>query len=161
MAPMGLYDVVLGDGKQAERGALLLGLLGNPEVARFRDAWAERGEDGPVIAVYTRTGGPNRADYKAVNDALAAHPDCICDADDDFDPTYCTFRFRVPEGTDPRIVNALAATAVEPVNMSERWKDAIARVGRGELKPSETAMLDQFASMLADESPDAPRIMEV
>jgi hypothetical protein len=45
--------------------------------------------------------------------------------------------------------------------MSARWKAAIDRIERGELRPAEVAMMDQFATMLSDPSPDAPRIMEV
>jgi hypothetical protein len=83
---MGLYDVVLGDGHQANRGRVMLGILGNPAVARFRDAWCEKGGDGePVIAVYTRTGGGNRADYQEANGTLAAHPLYLRDADDTYD----------------------------------------------------------------------------
>lgn len=171
---MGLYDVVMGDGHQAERGALLLAVLDNPVVARFRDAWVERGEDGPVIAVYTRQGGGNRECYcdeygrshalasprecyAKCNETLAAHPLYISDADDDFDATYATFRFRVPG----EMREALADLARDPVDMSERWQEAIDRVRSGELRPAETALADQLGAMLSDESPHAPRIMEV
>ena len=155
---MGLYDVVLGDGHQGERGAVLLAMLGNPGVGRFRDAWVEKGDDGePVIAVYTRIGGPNREDYAAVIDALAAHPQYIRDADDSFDATYATFWFRVPALAR----DALARVAVEPVDMSARWREAIARVQRGELRPAETAMMDQLAAALTDPSPDGPNIIRI
>lgn len=178
---MGLYDVVMGDGKQGERGAVLLGVLANPVVARFRDAWVEKGDDGePVIAIYTRQGGGNRECYcdtancvpvpsqhvpancyAACNEALAAHPAYLRDADDDFDGTYATFYFRVPEAAGPEVRAALASIAGDRVNMSERWQQAIERVGSGDLRPAETALADQLAAFLSDESPGAPKVMEV
>lgn len=80
---MSLYDFALGDGHQQHRGALLLALLGFPPVVRFRDAWVETSDDGPVIVIYTRQGGPNREeDYCAgSNQALAAHPLYLRDRD--------------------------------------------------------------------------------
>jgi hypothetical protein len=168
---MSLYEIAVADGHQDERRALLLPVLGDPVVQRFRDCWVERTSYGLVIAVYTRTGGPNRrcscaengtahapaSCWAACNETLAAHPLYLRDADDDFDATYATFRFRVPE----MFREVLAKVAVDPVNMSERWQEAIDRVGRGEMRPAETAMADQLAAMLGDPSPDAPRIMEV
>jgi hypothetical protein len=181
-ASMGLYDVVLGDGHQAERGVLLLAMLGDPGVARFRDAWVEKGDDGqPVIAIYTRQGGGNRecfcesrngtvvaeqhvpsGCYAACNEALTRHPLYIRDADDDFDGTYATFYFRVPDAVPADVLARLTEAASEPVNMSERWQEAIDRVGSGELRPAEIAMADQFAAFLSDPDPgDGPRIMQV
>jgi hypothetical protein len=176
---MGLYDVVMGDGHQRERGALLLQILGVPTVARFRDAWVEKGDDGePVIAVYTRQGGGNRecycdADpetpefraqhipsdcYAACNEELARHPLYIRDADDDFDATYATFYFRVPE----QFREVLAEGATEHVDMSDRWQAAIDRIGTGEMRPAETALADQLSAFLSDPDPgDGPRIMEI
>jgi hypothetical protein len=168
---MSMYEIAVADGRQRERGALLLTILGNPGVARFRDAWVEKSDDGPVIAIYTRTGGPKRrcfcADtggrhapgscYAACNEALAAHPLYLRDADDDFDATYATFYFSVPA----ECRDTLAEAAVDPVNMSERWQAAIDRIGSGEWRPAERAMADQLAAFLSDPSPDAPRVMEV
>ncbi len=172
---MSLYNVVLGDGKQWQRGQALFAVLASAadaRVARFRDAWIERGEDGrPVIVIYTRTGGGNRECfceangrahphpdcYLAANETLAAHPLYLRDADDRFDPTYATFYFKVPDAYR----EALAGVAVDHIDMSARWQEAIARVGRGEVRPAETAMMDQIAAALSNPSPDAPRIIEI
>ena len=168
---MSLYEIAVADGRQGERGAVMLMILGNPVVARFRDAWVEKGDDGPVIAIYTRQGGGNRECnceefgrqhvpgqcYAACNEALAAHPLYLRDDDDDFDRTYATFRFRVPE----EYREALAEAAQEPVNMSERWQAAIDAIESGELRPAVRALGDQLGAMLSDPSPDAPTIMEV
>jgi hypothetical protein len=140
---MSMYHLVFGSEGPAIRGALLLKLLELEHVGRFRDAWVERGEDGkPVIAVYTRNGGGNReqcwrledipvpqtANSPACNCAacmanhvLPAHPAWIRGADDEFDSTYRTEYFAVP---DEHAVE-LAKVAEEPVNMSEKWLKAI------------------------------------
>lgn len=133
------YNWVLGDGHNSERGALLVaGILGISSVGRFRDAWVEKGEHGLVIAVYTRNGDGNREHIEEHDDEVAAGPSCTCtgciatytlpshpnylrDADDEFDSTYATFYFSVPE----EYRTALEGLAVEPVNMSQRWRDAI------------------------------------
>ena len=183
---MALYDLAVGDGNQRERGAILLTLLGNPDVARYRAAWVEKSEAGPVIAIYTRQGGGNRecycADYgrehpdpscyAACNEALAKHPLYLRDQDDGFDATYATFYFRAPAELPASVpadlrevmaaaLEALPGIAVEPVDTDQRWQDAIARIQSGDLRPAETAMADQLGAMLADPSPDAPTIMEV
>lgn len=172
---MALYDIAVGDGHQHERGATLLQLLGWPAVARFRDAWVEKGESGPVIAIYTRQGGGNREcccrDMPEVfaeqhvpsrcsaasNEELARHPLYVTDRDDEFDATYTTFYFRAPD----EVRGMLAGVAGEPVNMDERWKAAIDRISAGELRPAETAMADQLGVLLSDPAPDGPKVMEV
>ncbi len=170
---MSMYDLAVADGRQHERGAVLLGMLGSPVVARFRDAWVEKSADGPVIAVYTRQGGGNRkcycdngsADpahvpgscYAACNEALAVHPLYLRDADDDFDGTYATFRFRAPEEWR----EVLAEAAGDPVDMSVRWQEAIARVERGDMSPALRVAGDQLAAALSDTSPDAPKVIKI
>lgn len=170
---MSLYDLAVADGRQHERGAVLLAILGDPVVARFRDAWVEKSPDGPVIAVYTRQGGGNRECYcdggelgeahvpdqcyAACNEALQAHPLYLSDADDSFDRTYATFRFKAPE----EFREALAEVAVEPVDMSARWQEAIDRVQRGDISPALRAAGDQIAAALGDPSPDGPKVIEV
>lgn len=146
----GLYNVVASDGHEFERGSVLLAVLGNPDVGRFRDAWVEKSDDGPVVAIYTRNGGGNRecwcdkgdhATYGACTaikgEALTHHPLYLRDADDEFDRTYATYYFRVPE----QYREALAAVASEPINMSEHWLAVI-------------AALDEQVKQ-AKESPDA------
>lgn len=168
---MSMYELAVADGRQNERGAILIPMLGIPGVGRFRDAWVEKDpEDGLVIAIYTRTGGPNRACecgypqdhtpelcWKAANEVLTGNEYYLRDADDTFDATYAVFRFRVPAEYQP----FLEQDAVDPVDTSRRWRDAIARVERGEIRPAETAFMDQLAATLGDPSADGPRIMEI
>jgi hypothetical protein len=85
----------------------------------------EEGEDHkPEIHVYTRNGGGNRQhwSFSYENDAgeacecpgciiehrLPKHPNYLSDHDDDFDCTYATIHFSVPEEHLAR-VNAMLA----------------------------------------------------
>lgn len=145
----GLYNVVFGNTPMMPA---LLRLLGDPNVGRLRDAWLEKLPDGTLrIAVYTRNGGGNREHYSddreegvecgctgcIITYSLPSHPLYIEDRDDEFDCTYATVYFRVPDNAAALLVEmgappdfALASWAVEPVNMSERWQTAIAAIGK-------------------------------
>lgn len=117
---------------------LLLEIIGNPNVGRFRDAFVVASDGGvPEIHVYTRNGGGNREHYAdgeasaacdctgcIITHQLPAHPLYLGDRDDDFDYTYATVRFRVPEKFLPLVgllANKDQATA-------EKWKDLFARL---------------------------------
>lgn len=152
-----MYDLVLGDGLQATRGAYLLGLLGHPPVARYRDAWVERGVVGPVIVVYTRQGGPYRTCrcaedgacdpaecWAASTRAMRGHLLYLSDADDVRDPTYAAFRF----GPPPEHAAMLAGDAIEPVDTSARWQAAYDRITGGNLRAEEFAMGGRLAALL-------------
>jgi len=78
---------------------------------RFRDMYLNK--DGTKILLYTRNGGGNREHYDeyadnkegmdcscqacCINHQLPKHPNYIKDYDDDFDCTYATVEFSVPE----------------------------------------------------------------
>lgn len=82
--------MLFGKNPEAEVLLAILGLKEN-DVERFRDVhFCEEG-----ISIYTRTGGGNRDDYK--QQALLTSPYYIRDEDDDYDCTYATFYFRIPE----------------------------------------------------------------
>lgn len=76
---------------------LLLAILGVTEgqCGRFRDCYPN--EDGTQIHVFTRNGGGNRDEYQDVIDELAKHPCYLTDFDDEYDCTYATITFKVPE----------------------------------------------------------------
>ena len=121
----GLYNAVLGDGNELQRGKILLGVLGAPKPGRFRDAWVERGEDDqPVIAIYTRNGGPNREGQAEAIESMRANTHYLSDKDDTFDNTYATFYFSAPR----EYRGQLAEWMVDPVDMNQRWQDAIANL---------------------------------
>jgi len=72
---------------------------------RFRDCFVS--EDEKTIKVYSRMGGGNRECWEAAKaecdcpacqaNEIENQENCISRIDDDFDSTYCTFSFKVPE----------------------------------------------------------------
>ncbi len=62
---------------------------------RFRDCYLS--EDKEHIEIYTRVGGGNRDEYAGEMAAMQSMPTYVSDEDDDFDCTYATFTFAVPE----------------------------------------------------------------
>ena len=111
---MSLYH--MGNGANPATFLIAPMLGGHPEqlFPRFRDCfiqqreWTVRedgfpqitikeGSESEGIYIYTRVGGGNRESYEAEIEELQRHPDFIRDFDDDFDCTYATFVFKVPE----------------------------------------------------------------
>lgn len=88
---MSFYNMLFGMNPQSDLLLAVIGLRKN-DVERFRDVHSS--EDGRYISVYTRTGGGNRADYP--NLTMRKLPDWQGSEDDDFDSTYCTDTFVVP-----------------------------------------------------------------
>jgi hypothetical protein len=135
----GLYNVLFGQNPGVN--AILATLDLTPQVVgRLRDAWVEAdGVGGYRIAVYTRNGGGNREHWGfsypdrasgsgcpcpgcIQTHVLPTHPLYLFDRDDEFDFTYCTTYFRLPE----RYETELRATArLEPVNTDEAWRAAL------------------------------------
>lgn len=110
---MSLYNMVNGANPAT---FFILPMLGKhaDDYPRFRDCFVEEREftfedglptmrpkaDGlkePVICVFTRVGGGNREEYADDIEELQQSDEYITDYDDDFDSTYATFVFRVPE----------------------------------------------------------------
>lgn len=81
---------------------LILPMLGKhpDEYPRFRDCFIAD-EDHPEfdgkIQVYTRTGGENRETYRAENAEMEQTEGFITTFDDNFDSTYASWVFEVPE----------------------------------------------------------------
>lgn len=77
---------------------------------RFRDIFTDD-EEAPTkgdIYVYTRVGGGNRGCWEdewkencdcpaCKSDKIEALDGCVCRYDDDYDNTFCTFVFKVPD----------------------------------------------------------------
>lgn len=62
---------------------------------RFRDCYLS--DDKDHIEIFTRVGGGNREGYADEIEDLRLMPTYVSDEDDDFDCTYATFTFGVPE----------------------------------------------------------------
>lgn len=138
-----MFEMVFPDPLRNQRLGMLLALVGEPSDPlinlRLRDGWVERDGDQPVICVYTRNGGGNREHYHGADDHCTAchgeyateHPSYLSDADDEFDSTYRTYRFKVgnPDVTPEIIATLLEAAQDERVDMSARWLAAIESIG--------------------------------
>ena len=126
-------------------GVVFLALLGlqRVDIPRYRDCWW----DGEYICVYTRTGGGNREYYDSAdkcranypeyfegtedsvpsgpwNDDLRALPTFVRDVDDDYDCTYATFYFRVPESLQ-WVIPHLSIIDKSP---ADRWQELISKL---------------------------------
>lgn len=110
---MGLYNALFGVNPRASAIVEALN-LDFDTIPRFRDAHIAERDGQPVVAVYTRMGAGNRGHWEFFNDEGKDDDDCACpgcraieltrhplyltDEDDDFDPTYATYYFAVPDG---------------------------------------------------------------
>lgn len=88
---MSLYNMLNGFNPAC---VLILPMLGKKETEypRFRDCFVEDG----MIAIYTRVGGGNR-DCGFGEEELYKDPNFVKTYDDDFDNTYATYLFNVPD----------------------------------------------------------------
>ena len=110
---MSLYNMINGVNPAA---FLILPMLNKhpDEYPRFRDCWAGKPNNDyentnlgcptkkidptkHLICVYTRVGGGNRENYQVEIDAMRSMEGYLTDYDDDFDCTFATFEFTVPE----------------------------------------------------------------
>lgn len=120
---MSLYNLVHGENPLA---VILLGLLGlqREDVPRYRDCYWT----GERIAVYTRTGGGNRESYSAENAAMCKLPAYDHDEDDDFDCTYATFFFRMPE----QFTWVIPHLSAEDATPEQRWRGFLDKLSNGD-----------------------------
>lgn len=146
---MSLYNALFGRNPMSR---LLLSMLNLTEgdVGRFRDCYLARGDrfereaaendeakakelekKDLRIVVYTRNGGGNRDDYESVTDTLQALPDYLTDYDDDFDCTYASYEFKVPEKFKATADELVGLGAVSEVSPQERFKTLIANLQSG------------------------------
>jgi hypothetical protein len=137
---MSLYNMVNGV-KQAT--FFILPMLGKhpDEYPRFRDCFIgglendeendqfgipkKKTTDEKVISVYTRVGGGNRDDYQTQIDELRKMPNYVKDYDDDFDSTFATFVFLVPEKWKTDFDKLTSGKANE---ISNEYKEELKRV---------------------------------
>lgn len=149
----GLYNTVLGDGHEGDRGSLAVSILQLPpeNLGRFRDAWVEKCSEqtksGLRLHIYTRNGGNNRPDYADQIATMRSHPMFLFDEDDEFDSTYASFYFAVPAdapdwwvepGRDKPTMSWDQMLTIlreqwaldEPVDTDQRWLQAIEAMGK-------------------------------
>lgn len=90
---MSLYNAMCGFNPAC---LLLMPMLGRKqeEYPRFRDCFLS--DDKKHIDIYTRVGGGNR-DSGYGEEVLYKDENFVTTFDDDYDTTYATYRFKVPE----------------------------------------------------------------
>lgn len=110
---MSLYNLMHGENPMADALLAILGLA-RSDIPRYRDCYWT----GEHIAIHTRTGGGNREAYESGNEFLQSLPGFVRDADDEFDSTYATFYFKVPE-TLTDITSSLVAADATP---AQKWE---------------------------------------
>lgn len=127
---MSFYNMAFGKSSAAPALLKMLG-LGEDDFYRFRDCYLT--EDGK-IAVYTRGGGGNRECWNdddcengqhsvgcviTIQEENRKHPCYLSDSDDDFDNTYATFYFKVPDAEQIRGI-------APEMERDEAWQKLIA-----------------------------------
>jgi hypothetical protein len=142
---MSLYNLIHGTNPLA--GTLLAMLDLTPgDVGRFRDCFLAEENGTLEIHVYTRNGGGNREcwadgdEYKSAagdcrctgcvqRNVLPKHPLFVRDFDDDFDCTYATNVFRIPEQfLEPLKALVISDPEALPKPPAERFQDFLGKV---------------------------------
>lgn len=89
---MSMYNMINGVNPATFFILPMLGEKHPDNYPRFRDCFVENDE----IHVYTRVGGGNR-NCEFGEEELQNHPNYLRDFDDDYDSTYATYVFSVPD----------------------------------------------------------------
>ena len=142
----GLYNALFGVHPAA---GLLLKILDidHRAVGRFRDCFPN--PEGDRIIIYTRNGGGNRNDYLNVFAELAKHPCYVRDYDDDFDSTYASSEFRVPED-QTKIVKTITHV-YDCTPPAEKWQKGLAELAAktpGPLLDKATALAKEIGAAI-------------
>ncbi len=117
---MSLYNMLNGMNPATFIILPMLGEKHPDEYPRFRDCFI----DGKEIHIYTRVGGGNR-NCGFGEEELQAHPNYLRDEDDDFDSTYATYVFSVPEEWKSDFDKIVAGKLLE---VSQEYKDRLYKV---------------------------------
>jgi hypothetical protein len=122
----GLYNVLFGVNPLA--GTLLAMLhTSNSRIPRFRDCFLS---DEETIIIYTRTGGGNRGEYAAENEAMKQISGYLRDEDDTYDSTYAKFHYAIPEEHKVFLDEVSRLDKHLVVNPEKRWAEAIDAIGK-------------------------------
>lgn len=179
-----MYDLAFPDEQRPYRLRALLDVLAVrvDDVPRLRDGWLEVTPAAPDltdhasggdlaewsqrlrIALYARIGGGNRPAHARAIAQLQAHPRYVGDVDDQFDATYATFRFRAtaPARREPPEVLRGLKVHDGQVDTAQRWRDALARIERGDITPGQLAQADQLlAAIAAAHRGEGPAVIRV
>ena len=118
-----MYNMLFGMNPMSEIFLATLG-LSKADTGRFRDCYVEKDGNEYKIAVYTRNGGGNR-DYCMPD--FSGHPNFLYDRDDDFDGTYATIYFSIPDKYKLQLEQVAVADAKtisdKFLDLTEKMKD--------------------------------------
>lgn len=78
------------------------------EEARLRDVYLSK--DKTRVVIFTRIGGNNRSYHFPAITKLRNFKGYITDYDDEFDNTYASFEYQIPQEKLPRVVAFLASS---------------------------------------------------
>lgn len=127
---MSLYNALFGRNPLSTFYLALLDLSVN-DVGRFRDCFLQKTDEGDTrIVIFTRNGGGNREDYADTTATLQAHPEYVTDYDDDYDSTYASYVFKVPEKFI-ETVKAFSERQDQNVDPGSRFKDLLDKMQAG------------------------------
>lgn len=143
----GLYNVLFGRQPDAGLLLMLLNVVHKTDPGRIRDGWVEIEGDWYSWRIHTRNGGGNREWQAKAIESMRSHPWYSRDEDMAFDTTYADFWFTPPrdwaeqvcavmndgddQDVDPEALRLrIESQAVRPVDMSERWREAIAALDK-------------------------------
>jgi hypothetical protein len=144
------YDILFpGDvDMRHARGEQLLGILGLSldDVGPFCDSWIERAPSGLVrIVIYTGMGsgirtsnadveadagaiGPGRIQFGEYVRKLMDSRWFLGAADEEYDPKYAAFYFRLPADLHPTWIRELEGRAIPYIDTAERWRTQLRRL---------------------------------
>ena len=114
---MSLYNMINGVNPATFFILPMLGEEHPDDYPRFRDCFIQDDE----IHVYTRVGGGNR-NCGFGEEELQSHPNYLRDFDDDYDSTYATYVFSVPDEFKPDFELIKAGKIKE---ISEKYKERL------------------------------------
>jgi len=147
---MSMYNLLFGSNKLGPFYLAILGLE-KEETGRFRDCFLTKTDGGEDrIVIYTRNGGGNREDYEEVTAALRAHPQFVTDFDDDYDCTYASYVFKVPDHF-AQAVRALAEkTPDQHIDPGARYQDLLAKMQAGKNDDPQVARALQVGQQILE-----------
>ncbi len=139
---MSFYNMIFGKNPNSDLLLKILNLT-KGDVGRFRDCYIQESKDvdkEDIIVVYTRNGGGNRECYKEAYDKeeddntqcncpaclmqgpIPKHPNYIYDEDDEFDYTYASIYYSIPE-EHAELINLIKQNTPEDEIPKIKWKE--------------------------------------
>lgn len=119
------------------------------EEARLRDVYLSK--DRTRVVIFTRIGGGNRSYHAPAITKLRNFKGYVTDYDDDFDNTYASFEYKIPQEKLPMVVAFLASS--DTTTGGEKLKASLKQLEENPDKfldehPAFKAFMDDFINKL-------------